>query len=136
MSDQIIRQALSAHLNSMPPGWDVQWTDTSYSPVTGTPYLQEALLPAQTFQADLGASGRNRHSGIYQLTIVTPRNRLKDAEDKQTALIAHFKRGTRLTRNGVTVTLEAPFVGPAMQEADWIRRPLSIPYFAYLDNPA
>lgn len=137
MTDQLIRQALTSHLNDMPPGWTVVEVDGTYSPAIGMPYIEQAFLPAQTIQADLGGTGRNRHIGIYQLTLVTPAGKgPKDAEDKQTAILARFKRGTRISYSGIVVVIEPPWPGPKQSEADWIRRPLNIPYFTYLNNPA
>lgn len=133
MSDAIIRQALDSHLNDN-AGIDVAWHNVKFTPNTGTPYIRPDLLPAQTVQADLGTSGRNRHRGIYQLTLVYPAGEGRgDVETKATALMTAFKRGTRLVRSGVTVTLEPPYQGPPFQEAGWYRVPINIPYFAYID---
>lgn len=136
MTDQTIRQALTDHLYDLGQDWDIAAFEKPYSPTTGTPYIREDFLPAQTFQADLGTSGRNRHQGIYQLTLVYPPEGPFAADNKQTELLAHFKRGTRIEYGGIVVVIEPPWPGPKQAEADWIRRPLNIPYFSYLNNPA
>lgn len=135
MAEQTIQNALDAHLNTN-AGISVAWDNEDFAPTTGTPYCIPALLPARTVQADLGSSGRNRHTGIYQVTLVYPKGESRvGVHTKATALMAAFKRGTQLTSGGVTVVLEPPFMGPAFHEGDWYRVPISVPYFAYIDNP-
>ena len=108
----------------------VAWENVPYTPTTGTPYLKPVLLPAEPFQAELGTAGANRHSGIYQISIMYPSSIVGVAALNTLAanLCDHFKRGTVLTYSGVTVTIQKAYMSAVMQETDWQMVPITIQY--------
>lgn len=107
----------------------VAWENVPFTPATGTPYLKPALLPGEPTQAEIGTSGANRHTGIYQISIYYPTglgvsglNTLRDG------LINHFKRGTVLTYSGISVTIQKAFPGPVLQETNWQHLPITMQF--------
>lgn len=107
----------------------VAWENVPFTPTTGQPYIAPALLPGEPFQCEIGTSGANRHTGIYQISIYYPAglgvlgfNTLRDG------LCDHFKRGTVLTYGGTSVTIQKAFPGPVLQETDWQHAPITIQF--------
>jgi hypothetical protein len=97
--------------------------------------LRLTFLPALTEQADLGTAGKNRNIGIAQVDVFAAgENGWGDAFDKADDVAEHFKRGTRLTSGGVTVTIESVQIGPQLSFDGWFQLPVSINYLAYTDN--
>lgn len=108
-----IRAALTARLMAMTDLPDVAWENTAYTPTVGVPYLVPSIMWGESFQAEYGTSGLNREVGIYQIRCVYP-----DGEGEGPLLNmigrikTHFKRGTTLTYNGLTVTVRKCYPGP------------------------
>jgi hypothetical protein len=130
-----IRNAFAVKLGALSPLPSVAWENKKYTRVIGTPYLEPFLLPGEPVQAEIGASGQNRHVGIYQVSIYAPVgggvgviNGLIDA------LCDHFKRGTVLTYSPITLTVEKSFSGPTIQETDWQHVPITIRYYLLAAN--
>ena len=124
-----IRSAFVTKLQTYVGLPSVAWENVPFTPTSGTTYLQPALLPGEPLQSELGATGQNRHMGIYQISIFAPTgtgilalNTLRDG------LCDHFKRGTVLTYGAISLTIQKAFPGPTMQETDWVHVPISIRY--------
>jgi hypothetical protein len=108
-----IRAALTAQLKTMPGLPDVAWENMPYTPVVGTPYLTPVILWAEGSQAELGVTGSNWERGIYQIACNYPPNQGSGALNAMLGKIRErFKRGTRLTYNGLTVTIRKVYPGP------------------------
>ena len=93
------------------------------------PYLAPNLITGQPVQAELGTTGRNRHVGIYQISIFVPAgtgvltiNTLRDG------IIDHFKRGTVLVYGSTSLTIQKAYAGPMIQETDWVHLPITVQY--------
>jgi hypothetical protein len=84
------------------------------------------VIPAETVQASLGATGKDETNGICQVTIFVPagtgRSELPDT------IADHFKRGTVLSYNSTSIRLRAPSIGPAISDGAFYFVPVSIPY--------
>jgi hypothetical protein len=129
-----IHGIINAYLNLV-QATNVAYENAEYEPESGTGYLRETLLPAEPEQAELGTDGRNRLTGIYQISVFEEVGKGSgDAETKAETLIAAFKRGTTLTANGLTVRIDKAWRSPAIQEKDWYHVPVSVRWFAYAAN--
>lgn len=101
-----ISAALDSQLNTLPGSSPIAWANTNYKPTKNTLYLRPNILPASANQSGLGSAGIDTHLGIYQVDIFAPTGKGRGiAEAKADAIADHFKRGTDLVYNGVTVRL-------------------------------
>jgi hypothetical protein len=130
-----IRAALVTYLQtlaSLPP---VAWENVPYTPTIGTMFIRPVLLPAETFQAEIGTLGQNEHTGIYQISIFSPIGiGTLTAYTLRDALINHFKRGTTLVYSGVTTKILKCYCNSDIQETDWLHIPVNIRYSAKAAN--
>lgn len=101
-----ISGALDSRLDGFAGSDPVAWPNTAYKPVKDTLYLRPNILPVTANQSGLGAAGLDTHTGIYQIDVFAAAGEGRSAaEVKADALSDHFKRGTDLTYNGLTVRL-------------------------------
>lgn len=84
-------------------------------------YYQVDFLPA-TVAPEIG--GPAHESGIYQVTVCAPAGAgLGDALTKAQSVSDHFNR----QRLG-SISTGVPTLGPPLQEPNWLRIPVSIPF--------
>lgn len=129
-----IRAALTARLQtlaSLPP---VAWENVAYTPTLGTTFLKPSLLPAEPFQAEIGAAGQNMHVGVYQVSIFAPAGTGMAHQTLRDSICDLFKRGVTLTYGGVTVTCVKAYPGAMLQETDWIQIPIIVVWRSYAAN--
>lgn len=101
-----VSAALDARLNTLSGSDPVAWPNTIFNPTKGVLYLRPSLLPVSSAQIGLGASGLDEHTGIYQVDVYAQAGKGRnEAETKADSVADHFKRGTDLVYNGVTVRL-------------------------------
>lgn len=138
-----IRSAFTTKLLAFPTLPQVAWENRPFTP-TQVPYLQPTLIPAESFQSEIGVNGMNRYSGIYQISIFVPAGQGTAAIDLlRDTLIDHFCRGTIITCDDVPewdtdifwsnnrdarVTILKSWTGPTMFETDWVHVPVSVSY--------
>jgi len=137
-----ISRALNARLVALTlsPVLPIAFAMQTYE--TGTsPYLQPTILPAPTEALTLSPLGANDHTGIYQISVWWPAQRLKTAAqdgsdpafEVASQIVSHFKRGTKMVRETVTVWVDGPpSIAPAVQEPSWYQLPVSVPYRAFV----
>lgn len=128
-----IGAALDARLNSLSGSSPIAWPNTAFRPTKGTLYLRANNLPAVTEQAGLGTNGIDVHEGIYQVDVYAPLGEGRGAaEAKADAVADHFKRGTDLLYNGVTVRLGDVSRNAGLTEDDRFVISISINYMAHV----
>lgn len=89
-------------------------------------------MPAGTEQAGLGSSGLDEHLGIYQIDIIAPAASGKGEAIAQADAIAdHFKRGTTLTYNGVSLRLSKTSRGTGKRDGAWFVIPVTTTYQSF-----
>jgi hypothetical protein len=129
-----IRSALDVALSGYQAS-NVAWENSEFEPTVGTSWLRPTFMPAEPEQADLGDSGRNRLTGIYQVSVFAPTGEgAGEAESKAEDLVTYFKRGKTFVSGGVTVRVRRAWRSAAAQEADWYHVPVSVMWFAYAAN--
>jgi hypothetical protein len=116
----------------------VAWQNIKYTPTVGTPYLRPTLRRADPAQVTLGPAGYNRHQGFYQVDLF---DKIEIGEaallKKASAIVAHFKRGTVLIREGFTVRImRPPAVLPITYENGWSMTPVRVFWTCDAGNPA
>ena len=129
-----IRAAFVTKLQAFPSLPSVAWENMPFAPATGVPYLRPVLLPGEPLQCEIGANGNNRHTGIYQISIFYPvGSGIANLNTLTIALCDHFKRGSRLTYGGATISIQKAYPATYLQETDWIHVPITIQYLC--DSP-
>lgn len=127
-----IESALDAHLGTLPSSPAIAWPNRRYDPRQDTPYLQPFLLPSDTGQAALGASGLDKHIGVYQISIFVPLLTGKKAgKDLSDAIANHFARGTKLVYNTATVRITTVKTGQGRRDTTHWHIPIDINYETY-----
>lgn len=136
-----IASAFEARLAAMPGGLPSAQTahdGVAFDPsqlAAGTPWQKTTLLPADTEAAGVGVDARNRHDGVYQISLFYPSGKGLGAVLAQADAIASwFKRGTSLDKNTTSIEVTAVLRGPAIPDAEWVMVPVSIQYFAHALN--
>ena len=128
--------ALSVNLNvyAAANSISVAWENKKFNPVTGTKYIRETLLPADTVQAELGTTGMDETLGIYQVDIFAPTD--SDLGKSEAINIAdgvadQFIRGSSLTYNGVNVRIRNVSRGSGTVDGAWFIVPIFISFRSY-----
>lgn len=126
-----MQAALDARLETLTGSYDIAWPNVPYEPVSGTTYLRPTFLPAETIQASMGDSGKDLTVGLYQVDVFSDagsgRSSIPDA------IANHFKRGTNLTYNGITLRVQSVSILPAVIDGSWQQTPVSISFYIFTD---
>lgn len=131
MSNAKVAAALSARLATL--GLPTQWENAQFQPSATQTYLAEAFLPAATAAVGIASTSSDELFGVYQVMVMSPRGGTKGpgmATAEQ--VLAAFPRGLRITRNGVTVTIQRSYLGPSLMQNDRWGIPVSIDYRAFV----
>lgn len=138
-ADAIIFDGLCNHLDRLvlSRALKIAWPDVDFVP-PAEGYLRVTFLPNVTVQGDLGTLGRNRHAGLFQVSLMWPEG-YGSGEPMALAgeIIAHFKRGTVITRDGVTIHIDRPpYLSPALKDPPFTQYPVTISYRSDNSNPS
>jgi hypothetical protein len=107
----------------------VAWDGSPYTPVSGTKYVSQVLLPARPQNILVGKDSAQRYTGIYQIDVYSSTAKAKkDVDDIVTLLEAVFKVGYALTYSGTSVQVENFYADPHGFEDGWYRVSISIFY--------
>lgn len=127
-----ISAALDYQLNTMSSLPPVAWENKKYTPTQGTLFLRPVVLSGSTTTATLGDSGEDLSQGIYQVDVIAPASKGKNAAIVMADNIAnHFKRGTVLTYNSRVVRVVNVQRRPAIIDGGWYQIPVEIIYKSY-----
>lgn len=126
-----IQAALDTRLESMSGGYSIAWPNIPFEPEAGTVYLRPTFLPAETLQAALSDNGKDITVGIYQVDVFNPAGSGRSAIPDTIA--DHFKRGTNLTYNGITLRIQSVSILSATIDGSWQQVPVSISFYTYTD---
>jgi len=137
VSTPVIEAAIYNQLNAFATAASITivYRNTKYTPVEGTSYIEEYILPNVPTQDGIGTQARNRYRGILQLTVVTPEDTGKaDFNTLYNTLGSYFKRGVPVIHNGTTIQIERVAVGDDRGDSPWYKRNIDIYYRCDLDN--
>lgn len=133
MSIVKISAAFETRLALLSPALATAYENAAYTPVTNTPYQRIKLLPAQPENPTLG-DGYYREVGICEIVLFYPINTGRGlAQAKADAIKNHFKRGTAMIEQGITVKVSrTPTVSQGIADGDRYAIPISIFYYCEL----
>ena len=131
MSQESIRKALESRLKALTPTFPTAYENDKFKPTNGTDYQECALLPANPDNAVMG-SGFYQELGVFQVVL---KYRLgigsKDIQTRAEAIRTHFKRGTTMLQDGITVIVKnTPAIASGFRDGDRWCVPVSISYQA------
>ena len=131
-------EAMASHLASLTlsPPLPIVWPNMGAEP--SGDYLRVSFSPASINQITLGDTGQNRHAGFMQIDVFTTEGGGATAPlETAGAIAARFKRGTVLTRQGVTIRIiRPPTIDPPLQDAPWLMIPVTVRYSVDAPNPS
>jgi len=134
-----IEEGLLARLATLTlsPVMPVSEPNIDFKPVASG-YLQAQHFPVDTNQVNLGSNGKNRTSGIFQVSVYWPTGEgAIEPKERASLIAAHFKRGTVITQDGLNIRIvEPPHVAGVITEKQFLQVPVSINYLVDADNPA
>lgn len=122
-----IHAALDGHLATL-GNTPIAWTNVKFEP-TGDVYLRPRVLPVSTEQASLGNSGKDDTNGIYQIDVFVKQGNGRSA--LLDSIADHFKRGTVLTHNSVSLRVRTVELAPSSQDGTWHFTPVSVYFQTY-----
>lgn len=131
MSILDIKIAFEARLSEMTPAISTSYEASSFKPVAGVPYQVVQLIP-QTPDNPVVDGPFYREQGEFQIFLAYPSNKgtgevLKRAQ----AMRDFFKRGTTLTRNGLSILIyRTPTIAGTQIIGDRVIVPVVVRYTA------
>ena len=135
MSLVLIRRSFEKKLALLTPALATAYENAAFTPVNGTPYQRVHLIPSTPDNSTMGSS-LYFERGIFQVTLcyscgIGPLS----IETQAQLLRTHFKRGTSLVEEGVTVTVtDTPRVAPGFPDGDRYTIPISVPWQAQIST--
>ena len=131
MSILDIKTAFEIKLSQMSPAISTSYESSAFTPVAGVPYQYVQLVP-QTPENTVIDAPFYREQGEIQIFLAYPSNKgtgevLKRAQ----AVRDHFKRGTNLVRNGLTILIyRTPTISGSQIVGDRVVVPIIVKYTA------
>jgi len=121
--------ALMARVEGL-SGWTIVWPRKG-GEQPAEEHVRVALVPNDNIPADLSTDVMQRR-GFLVLTLVSPIGAYQVvSENAAGAIAAHFPRGLRLIRNGLTVKIVRQSVRQAREESGRWETPIWIEYEAW-----
>lgn len=98
-------------------------------------WLRATVLPAETETLGIGAEDANKHYGFLQVDTFHAQGAGALAPARiAAAAISYFARGSKFTRDGITVEIiRQPYAAPAVKDDPWLMIPVRIPYCCFTD---
>jgi len=132
-----IVEALFARLAALTllPVHPIAWPNVSFTPPADGRYLRANELPSPTVGIDIATDGTNEYSGLFQVDVFGPLNVGSSVpQELAGAVVRHFKRGTRLDREGVRIDVMQASIGPALRDDPCWMVPVTVRYRAFAKN--
>lgn len=122
---------------TLSPVMEVAWPDKDFTP-PAQGYLRPSLVPNTVSQVTLGDTGKNRHRGLFQISVFWKRNAGEIVAREKADLVAvHFKRGTTITNGGLNIRIyRPPVVAQTFTDGSYSHTPVTISYQVDADNPS
>lgn len=129
-----IADALLTYLGTLTfsPAMPVAYPGVGFTPPAGT-YLDATLLPNRPINRGVADDSTTEFRGILQVTVVAPAGAgVVSVYETAGKIVEFFERTKRIIGNGFTIRIMGrPSVAAPLQEADRVRIPVSIDYWAY-----
>jgi len=131
-----IRAALENKLattSNLPLG--IAYENVSFSPTTGTDYLQTFFIPTSRRPAVRGLNPQQRYQGIFSVNIYTPEGNGPAAADAlANTVLEAFEATTKISYSGdetITVSIDYAERQQGFLDAPWYYVPINIGWYVY-----
>lgn len=134
MSTESIRKALEVRLAALAPSIVTAYENVTFTPpAADVAYQQAFLLPGQPDNSEMGSTNYF-DVGVFQVTLCYPIGNGPGAAQARAELLRlHFKRGTSLVQDGITViVMRTPAVAGGFRRDDRWCVSVSITYQAHI----
>lgn len=109
---------------------NILYDDSEETPI----WLRPSVLYGAGESAVLGATGKNRLNGIYQISIFSPLNTgTYEANLLAKWLLSRFKKGERLSFGQNDILIGVGYQSTSMEEESYLHTPITIPFTAYME---
>ena len=123
-----IRAALEVHLSQVVGIPEIAHENVSYSPTTGTPFVQPKLLPLSRRSAVRGLNPQQR----YRVFCYVPEGNGPSAADNLANLVIDaFDAATDITLGGTRVSIDYAERESGFVDSPWYYVPVNIKYYIY-----
>ncbi len=130
-----IRAALESKLANTAGLPDIAYENVSFSPTTGTSFLQVNFLPTLRRPAVRGLNPQQRYQGVFVVTAYAPEgNGPKVANDYLDIVEAAFEATTKIEYSGsedITVSIDYAERQVGFVDTPWYYVPLNIGWYCY-----
>lgn len=130
-----IRAALESKLANTAGLPDIAYENVSFSPTTGTSFIQTTYLPTLRRPAVRGLNPQQRYQGVFVVTAYAPEgNGPKVANDYLDIVEAEFEATTKIEYSGsenITVSIDYAERQVGFVDTPWYYVPLNIGWYCY-----
>jgi hypothetical protein len=127
----VVDQAITQRVIDAALGLPIAHENIDYTPISGTPYAE-----LKVFQNDLTAfsvTSSAQSDGFFQVLFHYPQNTSAiQAKTKADQLMASFKIGQKITRDGVTLVVNRVTRLEPSTDGGWYRLPVRIFFRSFL----
>jgi len=131
-----IRAALEnklANTSNLPSG--IAYENVSFSPTTGTSYLQTFFIPTSRRPAVRGLNPQQRYQGIFSVNVYTPEgNGPTVADSLANTILETCEATTKISYSGdetITVSIDYAERQQGFLDAPWYYVPINIGWYVY-----
>ena len=130
--DKDIRAALESQLTNITDVPSIAYENVSFSPTTGTSYIQASYAPLTRRPAARGLSPQQRDEGLFFINCYAPEGSGPSAGDTLAKNVMEaFEATTKLTHNSKTVYIDYAERQLAFVDSPWYVVPVTIAWYAY-----
>lgn len=127
-----IRAALEVHLSQIVGIPEIASENVSYSPTTGTPFVQPRLIPVSRRSAVRGLNPQQRYDGVFRVFCYVPEGNGPAAADNLANLVIDaFDASTDITLGGTRVSIDYAERDNGFVDSPWYYVSVNIGYYIY-----
>jgi hypothetical protein len=127
-----IRASLEVHLSQVVGIPEIAHENVSYSPTTGTPFVQPKFVPVSRRSAVRGLSPQQRYEGVFRVFCYVPEGNGPSASDNLANLVIDaFDATTDITLGGTRVSVDYADRGNGFVDSPWYYTVVNIGWYIY-----
>ena len=127
-----IRAALEVHLSQIVGIPEIASENVSYSPTTGTPFVQPRLIPVSRRSAVRGLNPQQRYDGVFRVFCYVPEGNGPAAADYLANLVIDaFDASTDITLGATRVSIDYAERDNGFVDSPWYYVSVNIGYYTY-----
>lgn len=128
-----VRVATRTHLLLLDNVISTDWEGKDFTPVNNVEYQSVHLLTGKVDDFTISHDDNSQYDFLLQITLKYPsQDGMYKIEEKAEAIVNHFKRGTKLTKNDIIINIDkTPTVTMLGVDGDREVKVVSIPINVY-----